>query len=337
FRAIVHDRCVTKHHRACRRSTSWSVRTAFHGLAFHNIIPATAASHDPHHDPRTHCGAARRDAATRHLRMHRAHRRSAPFRVPAGALASPRMAFGLHRLGWNIGGDAKLCRVVDRLALLLASRTPARRQRRGTGEIERAAYTGTREWLCAGVQVGDKVACAADMLSLASERSLRKALAKHGAELVDDDLPGAIWTDRPPPPHAPVYEHPIDYAIHARAEKLADVREAMQRAGATHHVVSALDEIAWVLNLRGSDVEYNPVFLAHLLIDANGATLFVEASKLDADLKSALANDGVHIAPYESIGDDLRALPRDSTLLLSSAQVSAAVARAIPDHFTLIE
>jgi len=193
------------------------------------------------------------------------------------------------------------------------------------------------EWLCARVHVGDKVACAADMLSLASERSLRKALAKHGAELVDDDLPGAIWTDRPPPPHAPVYEHPIDYAIHARAEKLADVREAMQRAGATHHVVSALDEIAWVLNLRGSDVEYNPVFLAHLLIDANGATLFVEASKLDADLKSALANDGVHIAPYESIGDDLRALPRDSTLLLSSAQVSAAVARAIPDHFTLIE
>src|SRR6185437_10731278 len=150
FRAIVHDRCVTKHHRACRRSTSWSVRTAFHGLAFHNIIPATAASHDPHHDPRTHCGAARRDAATRHLRMHRAHRRSAPFRVPAGALASPRMAFGLHRLGWNIGGDAKLCRVVDRLALLLASRTPARRQRRGTGEIERAAYTGTRGMaLCA--------------------------------------------------------------------------------------------------------------------------------------------------------------------------------------------
>jgi len=193
------------------------------------------------------------------------------------------------------------------------------------------------EWLCERMHAGDKVACAADMLSLASERSLRKRLARQGAELVEDDLPGAVWRERPPLPHAPIYAHPIDYAIRARAKKLADVRAAMQQNHATHHVVSALDEIAWVLNLRGSDVEYNPVFLAHLLIDANGATLFVEASKLDANLQSALADDGVRIAPYEAIGDALRGLPRDSTLLLAPAQVSAAIAHAIPDHVTLIE
>src|SRR5690348_2646733 len=193
------------------------------------------------------------------------------------------------------------------------------------------------EWLCERVHAGDKVACAADMLSLASERSLRKQLAKHGAELVEDDLPGAIWTDRPTLPHAPVYEHPLDYAIHSRTEKLAQVRNAMKQAGASHHIVSALDEIAWVLNLRGSDVEYNPMFLSHLLIDANGATLFIEASKLDANLQSALADDGVRIAPYEVIDNALRGLPRDSTLLLAPAQVSAAIAHAIPDHVTLIE
>ncbi len=193
------------------------------------------------------------------------------------------------------------------------------------------------EWLCERVHAGDKVACAADMLSLASERSLRKQLAEHGAELVEDDLPGATWHDRPPLPHARVYEHPLDYAIRARAGKLADVRTAMQQNHATHHAVSALDEIAWVLNLRGSDVEYNPVFLSHLLIDASGATLFMEASKLDAPLQSVLANDGIRVAPYEGIGDALRALPRDATLLLSPGQVSAAIAHAIPDHVTLIE
>jgi Xaa-Pro aminopeptidase len=101
--------------------------------------------------------------------------------------------------------------------------------------------------------------------------------------------------------------------------------------------VSALDEIAWLLNLRGSDVDYNPVFLAHLLVEANGATLFVEASKLEANLQSTLANDGIRLAPYESIGDALTTLPRDSTLLLSPSQVSAAIAHAIPDHVTLIE
>ena len=193
------------------------------------------------------------------------------------------------------------------------------------------------EWLCARLHAGDKIACAADMLSLATERSLRKQLAKHGAELVEDDLPAAIWNDRPSLPHALVYEHPLEFAIHGRTEKLADVRVAMKRAGATHHIVSALDEIAWVLNLRGSDVEYNPVFLAHLLIDAKGATLFVEASKLNPDLQAALEHDGVRVAPYESIADALGKLPQDTKLLLAPAQISAAVAHAIPDQVTLIE
>jgi Xaa-Pro aminopeptidase len=92
-----------------------------------------------------------------------------------------------------------------------------------------------------------------------------------------------------------------------------------------------------VLNLRGRDVEYNPVFLSHLLVDANGATLFVEAGKLDERLQRALAGDGIGIAPYESVGSALRALPRDATLLLAPAQVSAAVTRAVPDHVTPVE
>ncbi|HJP97249.1 MAG TPA: aminopeptidase P family protein [Rhodanobacteraceae bacterium] len=193
------------------------------------------------------------------------------------------------------------------------------------------------EWLCNQVNAGDWVACAPDMLSLASERSLRERIAGRGAELVEDDLPGEIWSDRPPLPHAPVYEHPVEYAIRTRAGKLADVREAMRKAGATHHIASALDEVAWVLNLRGSDVDYNPVFLAHLLIDEQGATLFVEASKLDGALQDALAAYGVAIAPYPSAADVLAQLPPDAKLLLQPAQVSAALAHAIPDEVALIE
>ena len=192
-------------------------------------------------------------------------------------------------------------------------------------------------WLCERVRAGDKAACAADMLSLASERYLREQLAKQGAELVEDDLPGAIWSDRPPLPHAPIYEHPIEYAIRARAEKLEDAREAMRKAGASHHVVSALDEIAWVLNLRGSDVEYNPVFLAYLLIGTDDAVLFVEADKLDAALRKALQAQGVRLAPYTAVGGALGELPRDAKLLLAPAQISAAVAHAIPVQVACIE
>ncbi|HET7562670.1 MAG TPA: aminopeptidase P family protein [Rhodanobacteraceae bacterium] len=217
----------------------------------------------------------------------------------------------------------------------------AERQLAGSGvELVKLVVPHTPEhilWLCTRLQPGDKVACAADMLSLASERGLRDALARHGAELVEDDLPGAIWNDRPPLPHAPVYEHPLVYAIHSRAEKLADVRDAMRAAGATHHFVSALDEIAWVLNLRGSDIEYNPVFLSHLLLDETGATLYVQASKLDAALQKSLAADGISLAAYAAAADALAKLPQSARLLLAPAQVAAALAHAIPQHVTRIE
>jgi Xaa-Pro aminopeptidase len=193
------------------------------------------------------------------------------------------------------------------------------------------------DWLCERLRTGDRVACAADMLSLSAERSMREQLALHGAALIEDDLPAKIWNERPPLPHAPIYEHPLDYAIRTRAEKLADARKTMQRVGASHHIVSALDEIAWVLNLRGSDVEYNPVFLSHLLIDTHGATLFVDADKLGATLQKALSADGIELAPYASVDAALGALPRDAKLLLAPAQVSAAIAHAIPEQVTLIE
>ncbi|HET7611655.1 MAG TPA: aminopeptidase P family protein [Rhodanobacteraceae bacterium] len=217
----------------------------------------------------------------------------------------------------------------------------AERQLAGSGiELMKLNVPHTAEhvaWLCGRLNEGDKVACAADMLSLAAERSLRERFSARGAVLVEDDLPGEIWSGRPPLPHAPVYEHPIEYAIRSRAEKLGDVREAMRASGASHHVVSALDEIAWVLNLRGSDVDYNPVFLAHLLIGTNEATLFVDATKLDAKLRSRLADDGVRVAPYEAASAALRELPKDTRLLLAPGQVSAALAHAIPEIVLMIE
>ncbi|HJU07678.1 MAG TPA: aminopeptidase P family protein [Rhodanobacteraceae bacterium] len=217
----------------------------------------------------------------------------------------------------------------------------AQRQLVGSGiELMKLNVPHTPEhvgWLCEHVREGDHVACAADTLSLASERSLREQLERRGAKLIEEDLPAQVWSDRPSLPRAPVFEHLPGYAIRTRAEKLAAVRTTMGEYGATHHLVSALDEIAWVLNLRGSDVEYNPVFLAHLLIGGDGAALFVDASKLDAALQRRLQAEGVRLAAYESIGAALAATPADTKLLLAPVQVSATIAHAIPDHVTLIE
>ena len=126
------------------------------------------------------------------------------------------------------------------------------------------------------------------VLGLAAAQQLRSALDKAGIALRTDlDLLTEAWPERPALPAAPVYEHLAPQATRTRADKLAQVREAMARHGATHHFVSTVDDIAWITNLRGADVDYNPVFLAHLLIDAQRATLFVGAGKIDAALPHA--------------------------------------------------
>jgi Xaa-Pro aminopeptidase len=217
----------------------------------------------------------------------------------------------------------------------------AARELAGSGiELMRLAVPHTPEhlqWLGEHVGNGERVACAADMLSLAAARALRRMLDERGAELVGEDLPGAIWAGRPALPEAGIFEHPVEYAIRTRAEKLGAVREALCERGATRHLVSALDEVAWLTNLRGSDIEYNPVFLAHLLMDAQGARLFVDRKKLGATSSTRLHADGFEARDYSEITDALAALPGDSKLLLDPQHVCFEVAQAIPEGIEKIE
>jgi Xaa-Pro aminopeptidase len=100
------------------------------------------------------------------------------------------------------------------------------------------------------------------------------------------------------------------------------VRQAMTQAGATHHLISTVDDLAWLLNLRGADVSFNPVFLGHVLVDAQHARLFVGAGKIDAALEARLAEDGVQLAPYEEAADAIDALPADAVLLLDPRRIT---------------
>ncbi|MDQ6679460.1 MAG: aminopeptidase P family protein, partial [Pseudomonadota bacterium] len=110
-----------------------------------------------------------------------------------------------------------------------------------------------------------------------------------------------------------------------RSAKLAQVRSAMSQAGASHHFISTLDDIAWLLNLRGADVSYNPVFLAHVLLDERVATLFVGAGKVDAGLAAVLAADGVVIAAYADAAQALATLPAGAVLLVDPKRITLGV------------
>jgi Xaa-Pro aminopeptidase len=194
-------------------------------------------------------------------------------------------------------------------------------------------------WLQHHLHKDDVVAIAGDSVAVSAQRQIERQLAAVGASVrVDLDVPGLAWRDRPALPHAPVYEHPLDYAGTSRAEKFDKLRNAMRKQHATHHLVSSLDDIAWLTNLRGSDVECNPVFLAHLLVQASGAaTLFVDRDKLKDNVVAALHADGIRIANYATLGDSLGELKAGDTLLFDPARVVSDVLKAVAADVTRVE
>ena len=194
------------------------------------------------------------------------------------------------------------------------------------------------DWLVRELPAGASVGVDGAVLGLAAAQALRAALADAGIRLrTDADLLDAAWPDRPPLPTAPIYEHRAPQAPLARADKLAQVRAAMAAHGATHHFVSTVDDIAWLFNLRGADVSFNPVFLAHALLDRERATLFVGEAKIDAALRARLAVDGIALAPYAEAGAALAALPPGSTLLLDPRRVTLAFRERVGAEVRVVE
>ncbi|WP_322405278.1 aminopeptidase P family protein [Massilia luteola] len=194
------------------------------------------------------------------------------------------------------------------------------------------------DWLAANLDEGNTVAVDARVLGLAVARLLGDALAARGVKLRTDlDLLDEIWSDRPGLPPAPVYEHVAPYAVLACADKLHATRNAMAKLGGERHVISTLDDIAYLFNLRGADVSFNPVFLAHALVEATGATLFVADGKIDAGLRARLEQDGVRVAPYEQAQRALAALPADSSLLIDPRRITAGMRAAVPQGVRVVE
>lgn len=176
------------------------------------------------------------------------------------------------------------------------------------------------------------------VMGLAQTQMLSDALAARQWQLhTADDVLDGIWPDRPGLPTAAVFEHALPYAATPRSDKLSSLRKAMADKGATHHWIATLDDLAWVLNLRGADVDYNPVFLGHALIGLDAAQLFVAQGKVDAALQARLQADGIAVRPYEQAVDALKALPVNSTLLIDPKRITWGLREAVPAGVKVIE
>lgn len=146
---------------------------------------------------------------------------------------------------------------------------------------------------------------------------LKQSLATKGNMLVrcTDDPMDVLWHDRPVIPNNKVCLHPLKYAGETTESKLSRIRESLVKQGADGLLVTALDEIAWVLNLRGSDVHCNPVFVSYLLISSNNATLYINREKLAEDVCEYLSTENIDVEEYESVENGLKKYTGKSLLI----------------------
>ncbi|MGF6481219.1 aminopeptidase P family protein [Paraburkholderia sp. JPY419] len=194
------------------------------------------------------------------------------------------------------------------------------------------------EWLAQNVVSGGTVGVDGAVLGVSAARALSAALNARGVQLrTDIDLFEAIWAQRPALPADAVFEHAAPQAGVARADKLAQVRRAMADKGAQWHFISTLDDLAWLLNLRGADVSYNPVFVAHALIGVDRVSLFIADGKVSPALADVLARDGISVEPYAKAADALAALPAGSTLLIDPRRITYGSLQAVPSSVKVVE
>lgn len=194
------------------------------------------------------------------------------------------------------------------------------------------------EWLKMNLQEGAVVGTDEACISIQQFRSMEKNLQKASIQLKGTtDLLSAIWYERPPLPHDKVYEHEIRYACIDRKEKIEAVCKQLEAMGADRQIITALDEIAWTLNLRGSDVDCNPVFLAYAVVSREQTILFIDNKKLPPVLKARLHVEGIQIQEYNDLPSYLEHLPSSAHLLIDPERTNYSILKNIPAHCKVSE
>ena len=191
------------------------------------------------------------------------------------------------------------------------------------------------DWIIPQVPQGGKVAVNGIATSNANWEAIKNSLKSAGIELVNLPLLQEVWKDRGEPSKNEVYVHPVERAGKSVAQKLTDIRAKIKEAGATAHVIASLDDVAWTLNLRGSDVECNPIFLGYIYVSVNDAILFVDEQKLTSEAKEELAKANVQTKDYFEFYNFLQQISNEK--LLISPNTNQAIFDALSDKNTFVK
>ncbi len=185
------------------------------------------------------------------------------------------------------------------------------------------------EWLCSTLGEGDTVGVDGTVCTIAEVSTWFDTLSKKGIDIDESKDPFAqLWSDRPSIPTGKAQIMPLEVAGESAKDKLVRLRNKLSEKGADGMLVTMLDEIAWLTNLRGSDVEYNPVVVSYMLVTNDSATLFVGSEKIDKAVAKYLAAEGISVAPYEKVWDALATYDK-ATILVQPLRCNAAVSRSL--------
>ncbi|MEO1514548.1 MAG: aminopeptidase P family protein [Bacteroidota bacterium] len=176
-------------------------------------------------------------------------------------------------------------------------------------------------WIAEQLPSGSKLGLDGRLFSVKQLRRLAKAFQEKSIDIdSSQDLLDQVWDNRPRLPKFPIFEHELQYAGLSRNGKLAQLRGKMTEHDCGYHLISTLDDIAWLFNLRGKDVDCNPVFIAYALIGEKIAYLFLDSDKLDEDLQASLRADGVLVKQYNEIESFLQRL--DEKVLIDRSSIN---------------
>ena len=188
------------------------------------------------------------------------------------------------------------------------------------------------QFLAEKMKAGMRLAFDGRTVSAAYGKKLQGMMAEKGADIVwDKDLVGQVWTDRPALSCRPASSLSPEWTGEDRVSKLARVREKMAKLGGTRLLLSTLDDIAWLLNIRGDDVACNPVVLSYLSLSADEALLFIQEEAVSSELRAELEADGVTLRPYGDFYRDAASLPATETILYDGGRANYTLVRSLPE------
>ncbi len=185
---------------------------------------------------------------------------------------------------------------------------------------------GTVEWVAMNVPEGGKVAFDGRVLSMGDGQAYEEALAGKNVTIdYEQDLVSEVWENRPPLSEKPAFFLEEKYTGENTGHKLERVREKMAEVGATAHIVASLDDVAWLFNTRGDDIDFFPLVLAYALVTKDEAKLYIDERKLNDELRAEYEKYHIEVCPYNDIYEDAKKLGEDEVVLIDPMKMNYAL------------